>query len=168
LQRAEVWLRNNPLHPELLRILGSLCLRGQLWGPATSYLTRSLAQRDDPRTHALLGSLYDLLEKPQEASRHWRLATAAVVGLTVLDRAGALPAAETQADPQRVAIEASDFVGDEPGHTRDASPADLRTLPQPSATPDEVDDYELGAADLPPRDLPDVDPLKPDAPGRTY
>src|SRR5690606_20479079 len=97
LQRAEGWLRSNPHHPELLRVLGSLCLRGQLWGSATTYLQRSLEQKDDPRTHALLGSLYDLLEQPQQASRHWRQATAAVVGLTVLDRSGALPAADTGA-----------------------------------------------------------------------
>src|SRR5690606_14715029 len=144
LQRAEGWLRNHPHHPELLRVLGSLCLRGQLWGPATTYLQRSLEQKDDPRTHALLGSLYDLLDKPQQASKHWRYATAAVVGLTVLDRSGALPAADTGADPQRLALESSDFIADELLPTPAKRPLDV--VPVDAV----VDEHELGLADPPP------------------
>ena len=162
LQRAEVWLRANPQHPELLRVLGSLCLRGQLWGPATAYLERSLQQRDDPRTHALLGSLFDRLDRPQDASRHWRLATAAVVGLTVLDRDGALPAADTQSDPQRLDVEVADYEG-EP--YAGAAPPRLA----PAAPDGAIEDYELGLADLPPRDPAVPQPATPPAaePGKS-
>lgn len=146
LQRAETWLRKYPDHPDLLRVLGSLCLHGQLWGPAKQYLERSLQHREDARTHALLGSLYDRLDQPKEATRHWRLATAAVVGLTVLDRNAALPAADVAADPQHIDAEAGIYdPDDEP----------LR-LQQPGGAPAgppmvvEEDDYALGAADLPP------------------
>lgn len=157
LQRAEGWLRSNPHHPELLRVLGSLCLRGQLWGSATTYLQRSLEQKDDPRTHALLGSLYDLLEQPQQASRHWRQATAAVVGLTVLDRSGALPAADTGADPQRLAMESSDFVGDTDLPALADRPLD--TMPVDAV----ADEHELGLADPPPAPLPDPKALGPNS-----
>ncbi|KAG1301638.1 hypothetical protein G6F63_016794 [Rhizopus arrhizus] len=54
-----------------------LCLNGQLWGQAERYLLRSLSRRSDAQTHALLGSLYDRLDRPADAVRHWRLATAA-------------------------------------------------------------------------------------------
>lgn len=165
LQKAEIWLHANPRHPELLRVLGSLCLRGKLWGPATTYLRRSLEQRDDPRTHALLGSLYDHLGQAPEATRHWRLATAAVVGLTVLDKNGVLPAAETQGDPNRLALEVSDFAVE-------ADPdAIVAEAPLPEAPVDGVpDDYEVGFADTPPQDEPVArqrdEPA--DAPARTH
>lgn len=146
LSRAEGWLRQHADHPELLRVLGSLCLRRQLWGQALTYLQRSLAHRDDPRTHALLGSLHDRLDQPDLASRHWRLATAAVVGLTVLDRDGALPAADTFDDPARLSAETFD-VEEAPAAQTAPQP-----LPAPVAVPDAPDDYELGAADLPPRE----------------
>lgn len=146
LQRAEGWLRKHPDHPELLRVLGSLCLHGQLWGQATQYLQRSLAQRDDPRTHALLGSLYDRLDRPNDASRHWRLATSAVVGLTVLDRDLALPPADVYADPARLDAEQGGFESED---NPLSSTAPVSTQEQ------KVDeDYEIGAADAPPVDLP--------------
>ncbi|GAA5234717.1 hypothetical protein FOZ76_20995 [Verticiella sediminum] len=169
LERAEGWLKQHPQHAELLRVLGSLCLRRQLWGPATTYLQRSLQFRDDPRTHALLGSLYDRLDQPEAATRHWRLATAAVVGLTVLDRDGALPAADTLGDPARLSAETFDL--DEP-----VEPEAVAPPPAAIAAPEALDDYEVGAADAPPRlgDLEDA-PLpggpaggmtdEPDAPG---
>lgn len=142
LQRAETWLRKYPDHPELLRVLGSLCLHGQLWGPARQYLERSLQQRDDPRTHALLGSLYDRLDQPSEATRHWRLATAAVVGLTVLDRDTALPAADVGADPLHLDAGAGVYDADD-------EPPRLEHADEPPLA-DAEDDYALGAADLPP------------------
>ena len=41
-------------------------------GPAERYLLRSVSRRNDAQTHALLGSLYDRLERPADAVRHWR------------------------------------------------------------------------------------------------
>lgn len=159
LQRAETWLQAHPRHAELLRVLGSLCMQRQLWGPATGYLQRSLQERDDPRTHALLGSLYDRLDKPALASRHWQLATAAVVGLTVLDRDGALPAADMLGDPERLALETTDFEDEAL-----VPPVVVIAPPVAQATEDED---TWGAADLPPRDpdTPVSGPGSDDRPG---
>ena len=105
LARAESWLQSRPTDPELLTALGMLCLNGQLWGQAERYLLRSVSRRNDAQTHALLGSLYDRLERPADAVRHWRLATAASMALPVLATDAALPAADTGSDPYRVDAE---------------------------------------------------------------
>ena len=100
LAKAEGWLQKRPADADLLSALGMLCLNGQLWGQAERYLQRSLRLRtDSPETHALLGSLYDRLDRPVDATRHWRLATAATMALPILATDQALPAAETGADP---------------------------------------------------------------------
>jgi HemY protein len=83
----------------LLTTLGNLCLSGQLWGQAERYLTRSLARRSDARVHALLASLFDKLERPQEAAIQWRLATAVSTTLPVLLADAHLPAADVDSDP---------------------------------------------------------------------
>jgi len=54
---AEAWLRERPEDPRLLRALGQLSARAELWGKARAYLERSLALAPDPRTHAALGDL---------------------------------------------------------------------------------------------------------------
>ena len=111
LARAESWLQSRPTDPELLTALGMLCLNGQLWGQAERYLLRSVSRRNDAQTHALLGSLYDRLERPADAVRHWRLATAASMALPVLATDAALPAADTGSDPYRVDAEGGYAVG---------------------------------------------------------
>jgi len=99
LAKAEAWVHKHPDNVDLLSALGMLCLHGQLWGQAERYLKRSLQIRNDARTHALLGSLYDRLDRPHEAVHHWRLATAATMALPVLAGDSALPPADTEADP---------------------------------------------------------------------
>lgn len=111
LAKAETWLQQRPTDPDLLTALGMLCLNGQLWGQAERYLLRSLARRSDAQTHALLGSLYDRLDRPVDAVRHWRLATAASMALPVLASDAALPAADTGSDPYRVDAEGGYAVG---------------------------------------------------------
>ncbi|MBB1597056.1 heme biosynthesis HemY N-terminal domain-containing protein [Achromobacter sp. UMC46] len=111
LAKAETWLQQRPTDPDLLTALGMLCLNGQLWGQAERYLLRSLSRRSDARTHALLGSLYDRLDRPADAVRHWRLATAASMALPVLAADAALPAADTGSDPYRVDAEGGYAVG---------------------------------------------------------
>ncbi len=103
LAKAEEWLAKHPEHPDLLCVLGMLCLAGQLWGQAERYLLRSVQRRNDARAHALLGSLYDRLDRAQDAARHWRLATAAGMPLPVLASDGSLPAADTRSDPALLA-----------------------------------------------------------------
>lgn len=81
LEQGENWLRQTPHDADLLRSLGALCLNGRLWGAGQRYLERSLVERDDPRTHALLAALYDRTGREDDARRHWRQATDAMVGL---------------------------------------------------------------------------------------
>jgi HemY protein len=111
LARAETWLQQRPTDSDLLTALGMLCLNGQLWGQAERYLLRALSRRSDAQTHALLGSLYDRLDRPADAVRHWRLATAASMALPVLASDAALPAADTGSDPYRVDAEGGYAVG---------------------------------------------------------
>lgn len=111
LAKAETWLQQRPTDPDLLTALGMLCLNGQLWGQAERYLLRSLSRRSDAQTHALLGSLYDRLDRPADAMRHWRLATAASMALPVLAADAALPAADTGSDPYHLDAEGGYAVG---------------------------------------------------------
>ena len=136
LARAESWLQSRPTDPELLTALGMLCLNGQLWGQAERYLLRSVSRRNDAQTHALLGSLYDRLERPADAVRHWRLATAASMALPVLATDAALPAADTGSDPYRVDAEGGYAVASPTWTTRPARSPATRPCrpPRPSPT----------------------------------
>ena len=96
LAKVEKWLEDDPENPDLLRAAGHLCLLEQLWGQAERYLNKSLTRKDDPRNHALVGTLYDRLSKPEEALKHWRKGSSAVI---VLPGASALPSADTKNDP---------------------------------------------------------------------
>jgi HemY protein len=170
LERAEKWLQQRPTDPEVLSALGMLCLTGQLWGQAERYLLRSVERRPDARTHALLGSLYDRLDRQADAVRHWRLATAASMALPVLATDGALPAADTHADPSRVDPEsgflsdaaeapgpvnvqphdpipldapAADYVLDPDARLQTETPVADRPTPtiRPAETPVDIEDY---------------------------
>lgn len=99
LQKAEAWLVKRPNDPQLLATLGSLCLAAQMWGQAQRYLERSVAINHDPRVHALLGSLFDRIGKPDLAAKQWRMATAVTTALPVLSQDALLPAADLGADP---------------------------------------------------------------------
>lgn len=99
LSKAEEWLRKHPHDPVLLAALGQLCLTGQLWGQGEHYLKRSMKIRNDMRTHALLGNLYDALGRTDEAMKHWRLSASVVGSLSTLITSQSLPAADTSDDP---------------------------------------------------------------------
>lgn len=99
LEKAETWVQSRPNDAELLASVGNLCLVGQIWGQAENYLSRSLSKRADARVHALLGSLYDKLNRPQEAAAQWRMATAVGAALPVLATNSFLPVADTTSDP---------------------------------------------------------------------
>lgn len=75
LSKAESWLKTNPENTSLLICLGFLCITSELWGQAEMHLQKSLEINNDIRVHALLGNLYDSINKPDEATKHWRLAT---------------------------------------------------------------------------------------------
>jgi HemY protein len=72
--QCEKWLHQHPDDSELLLALGRLCARQQLWGKAQSYLEASLAVAESSAVHIELARLFDHLERPDEANRHYRAA----------------------------------------------------------------------------------------------
>jgi HemY protein len=72
--RAEDWLKGRPRDAQLLLTLGRLCRTQQLWGKAQSYLEASSAVQPTRAAHLQLAELFDQLERPDEADRHYRAA----------------------------------------------------------------------------------------------
>jgi HemY protein len=70
--RAEKWIKNHPDDAPLLMTLGRLCRDQQLWGKAESYLEAALAVEPGRAPHLELARLYDILERPDSANRHYR------------------------------------------------------------------------------------------------
>ncbi len=116
LQKAEGWLAKRPNDAQLLVTLGSLCLASQMWGQAQRYLEQSLAIHSDSRVHALLGSLFDRIGKPDMAAKQWRLATAVSSALPVLSKDALLPAADIAADPDIKNVGSWVELGDDTSH----------------------------------------------------
>ena len=77
IERAERWLPEHPGDARLLLALGRLCLRAELWGKAQNYLDASLSFEPSRESHLALARLFERLEKPQDANRHFRLAAEA-------------------------------------------------------------------------------------------
>ncbi len=57
LEVAEGWVARQPDNPRLMRILGNLSCRNQLWGKARDYYERSLRLLPDPETYLQYGQL---------------------------------------------------------------------------------------------------------------
>lgn len=131
LEKAEGWLQKNPADPDLLATVGNLCLSGQIWGQAESYLVRSLARRSDARVHVALASLYDKINRPQDAALQWRAATALGVAIPVLAQEVSLPPADIQSDPGLLHAEGLTYLADT-GFPADWS-EDRSTLPGSSS-----------------------------------
>ena len=81
LAKAEGWLLAHPDDAILLRALGRLSLRAELWGKARDYLERSLALRADATTCAELGELLARLGDSAGSLRCYREGLAALQGL---------------------------------------------------------------------------------------
>jgi HemY protein len=79
LEQAERWLGVHSQDAALLRVLGTLCQRQQLWGKAQTYLEASLALDNNWRTQLALGEMLGRLDADEEANKHFvaalRLAT---------------------------------------------------------------------------------------------
>ena len=71
LEQAERWLAAHTQDATLLRVLGTLCQRQQLWGKAQTYLEASLALDNSWRTQLALGELLGPLGKGEEANSHF-------------------------------------------------------------------------------------------------
>lgn len=72
LARAEKWLAEHPGDAGLLASLGRQCLAVKIWGKAQSYLEESLAKEPRVDVHVTLAELFEKLERPEEAARHYR------------------------------------------------------------------------------------------------
>jgi HemY protein len=71
LEQAERWLLRHNQDPVLLRVLGTLCQRRQLWGKAQTYFEASLALDDGWRAHLALGEMLGRLNRDDEANAHF-------------------------------------------------------------------------------------------------
>lgn len=85
LARAEAWLQRWGEEPELLVSLGRLCAAEGLWGKAEEFLQRAERRSPSPFTQALLGSLCEGLDRPDEAARWYREAARSAFGDQVLN-----------------------------------------------------------------------------------
>jgi HemY protein len=81
IERATQWLQNHPQDAALLRCLGQLCLREQLWGTARTYLEESLRLRLHPATSLALARLAEATNRQEEAAAHFREAALAFANL---------------------------------------------------------------------------------------
>jgi HemY protein len=84
IERAEAWLKNRPQDAALLRCLGLLCLREQLWGKARSYLEESLRLQSHPSTLLALARLNEMTGQDAEAARLYREAALGFEGVMAL------------------------------------------------------------------------------------
>jgi HemY protein len=71
LEQAERWLVIHSQDAALLRVLGTLCQRQQLWGKAQTYLEASLALDNSWRTQLALGEMLGRLDRGDEANKHF-------------------------------------------------------------------------------------------------
>jgi HemY protein len=103
IERAEAWLRERPRDPALLRCLGLLCQREQLWGKAEIYLQESLRLQIHPDTLLALARLAETLGNETEAHRYFREAALAYADRREAATAdpGAAPVSGTEPDGEK-------------------------------------------------------------------
>lgn len=108
IERAEAWLKAHPNDAALLRCLGLLCLREQLWGKARSYLDDSLRLAAHPATLLALAKLAETLGEEAEAARQYREAALGFANLSAsvdaADRSLSGPRAVNRALPRDNAL----------------------------------------------------------------
>jgi HemY protein len=71
IERAEAWLEGHSSDASLLLALGKLCVNGELWGKAQSYLEASLSVKPGYAAHLALGQLNEKLGQPELAREHY-------------------------------------------------------------------------------------------------
>lgn len=81
-RNAEDWLKQHPHNSVLLRSLGRLSLRNQLWGLARDYFQRSLAVQPNVETYAELARLLNNLGDAQKSMETYQAAL--LLGMTTL------------------------------------------------------------------------------------
>jgi HemY protein len=74
IERAERWLTERSRDPELLGVLGRLCMHAELWGKARSFFEASLSFEESRHAHLELARLAERLGQPGDAQQHFRRA----------------------------------------------------------------------------------------------
>jgi len=74
IERAERWLTERSRDPELLGVLGRLCMHAELWGKARSFFEASLSFEESRNAHLELARLAERLGHPDDAQQHFRRA----------------------------------------------------------------------------------------------
>lgn len=70
---AESWMKKYEQDPDLLRLLGQLCIRNRVWGKAQQYLEASVARDENhPETYAALGTLMTNLGEHSQAASYYQ------------------------------------------------------------------------------------------------
>lgn len=69
---AGAWLKMYGQKPELLLLLGKLCVRVQLWGKAKDYYAKCLEQGPHPEASLEYGKLLEQLNEPVEAMQKYK------------------------------------------------------------------------------------------------
>jgi HemY protein len=77
IERASTWLVEHPNDAALLRTLGLLCEREQLWGKAIGYLNQSLALQPSGDTSLALARIAEATGDEAAARRHYKEAAIA-------------------------------------------------------------------------------------------
>jgi HemY protein len=87
LKQAEAWLKTYAEDPALLLTAARLCIHGELWGKARSYLESSIAVAPAPEAYALYGKLLAKLGDGERAAVAFRsgLALASPTAAETLD-----------------------------------------------------------------------------------
>lgn len=81
LAQAEQWLQAHAGSAALLRCLGRLALRNELWGKARDYFEASLKIAEDPQAYAELGHLLARLGQHERSSQYYARGLASVAAL---------------------------------------------------------------------------------------
>jgi HemY protein len=76
IENGEHWARERPNDPELLLVLGALCLKQKLWGKAQRHLEEAMAGTAErgiaQEAHLRLAQMHEALNQPEAAAVHYR------------------------------------------------------------------------------------------------
>lgn len=75
-KRADRWLAGNSRDAKLLLTLGRLARAQQLWGKAQGYLEASASLEPSLAAHAELARMFEQLDRPDDAARHYEASVA--------------------------------------------------------------------------------------------
>lgn len=85
IKTAEKWLKHHSENAVLLKVLGGLCLKQQLWGKTQTYLQKSLDLNPTEATYKLMAQYFDAIQEPDNALEAYRQAGQSRNHLVLLD-----------------------------------------------------------------------------------